>query len=169
MMPAGRLQQAIRLADGIVGGVACAAAAVMIVIVTAEVVARYVFASSIFFANELARLMFIWVIFLGIPLALSRGRHVGIELFASHLPKAAARLLFRVVCALSAVLMAVVMVESAQTMAFNWVQSLQTLPLSASWFFVPIPIGSGLSIAYLAIMIATGERVLIRDNALAEQ
>ena len=30
--------------------------------------------------------MFIWVIFLGIPLALSRGRHVGIEMLEHAMP-----------------------------------------------------------------------------------
>ena len=164
-----RLTKLIDLCDCVLGGVASTAAAIMVLIVTAEVVARYVLQSSIIFANELARIMFIWVIFLGIPLALSRGRHVGIDMLEQALPRALAMIVFRASCVLVAVLMAVVFLKSAETMSFNWMQRLQTLPFSASWFYVPIPIGCGFSILYLAIMFVLCDKTLIRDEGLAEQ
>lgn len=159
--------RAVRLSDRVLAATASTAAAVMVAVVIAEVVARYLLNTSIFFANELSRLMFVWVIFLGLPLALSRGRHVGIRLVEAALPPRVARQVFRATCLLAAVLMAVVMVKSSQLLVFNWMQRLQTLPFTASAFFFPVPVGSAFCILYLLIMARTAETVLVHDEDAA--
>jgi len=57
--------------------------AVMTVTMIVSVVLRYVFASSLDSGWEIARLTFVSAIMLGIPLALRRGLHVGIDLSAA--------------------------------------------------------------------------------------
>ncbi|MGH8429484.1 MAG: TRAP transporter small permease, partial [Solimonas sp.] len=133
-------------------------------LVTVDVVARYLFSASIIFASELARLMFVWAIFLGFPLALSRGRHVGIEILDAVLAKRWARLAVRVGAAFSAVLLAVIFWKSLDVMLFNWDQQLNTLPLSAGLFYLPVTISMAVSVVYLLMICLAGRRTLVEDD-----
>ena len=60
--------------------------AVMVVMVFANVVLRYGFGSGIASAEEVSRLMFVWMVFLGAILALAQHKHLGLELVQAHLP-----------------------------------------------------------------------------------
>ncbi len=60
--------------------------AVMVALVFGNVVLRYVFNSGIVAAEEIARLMFVWLVFLGATLALRRNQHLGLELLQARLP-----------------------------------------------------------------------------------
>ncbi len=140
------------------------ATAIVVILVTADVVARYVFSDSIMFANELARLMFVWAIFLGFPLALSRGRHVGIEALDAVLARRWARMVIRVGAAFSAVLLAVIFWKSLEVMLFNWDQQLNTIPLSAGLFYLPVTISMAVGVVYLLALGLAGRRGLVEDD-----
>jgi TRAP-type C4-dicarboxylate transport system permease small subunit len=60
--------------------------AVMVGLVFGNVVLRYVFNSGIVAAEEIARLMFVWLVFLGATVALRHQRHLGLEILQSRLP-----------------------------------------------------------------------------------
>jgi TRAP-type C4-dicarboxylate transport system permease small subunit len=65
------------------------ALAVMVVLVFGNVVLRYAFDSGIAWAEEVARLMFVWLIFLGAILALRHHAHIGVEMLQERLPRKA--------------------------------------------------------------------------------
>jgi TRAP-type transport system small permease protein len=67
------------------------ALAVMVVLIFGNVVLRYAFSSGIAWAEEVSRLMFVWLIFLGAILALRRHAHLGVELVQARLPRRARR------------------------------------------------------------------------------
>ncbi|NUB14753.1 TRAP transporter small permease subunit [Azospirillum brasilense] len=60
--------------------------AVMVALVFGNVVLRYGFNSGIVAAEELARLMFVWLVFLGATLALRRHQHLGLDILQARLP-----------------------------------------------------------------------------------
>lgn len=62
------------------------ALAVMVVLVFGNVVLRYAFSSGIAWAEEISRLMFVWLIFLGAILALRQHAHLGMEMLQAMLP-----------------------------------------------------------------------------------
>ena len=62
---------------------------VMVVLVFGNVVLRYAFDSGIAWAEEVARLMFVWLIFLGAILALRHHAHIGVEMLQARLPRKA--------------------------------------------------------------------------------
>jgi TRAP-type C4-dicarboxylate transport system permease small subunit len=159
-----RLPPFLRPVDAVLAASASTATAAVVVLVTIEVIARYAFSSSIFFANELARLLFVWAIFLGFPLALSRGRHVGIELLDSVLGRFGARVAIRLGAALGAFLLAFVGWKSVEVMLFNWDQTMNTMPVSAGLFYVPVVIGMVVGVAYLLAVCVVGERTLVPDD-----
>lgn len=65
------------------------ALSVMVVLVFGNVVLRYAFGSGITWAEEVARLMFVWLIFLGAILALRHHAHIGVDMLQSRLPRKA--------------------------------------------------------------------------------
>ena len=67
---------------------------VMVALVFGNVVLRYVFNSGIAAAEEISRLMFVWLIFLGAILGLRHHAHLGVELVQARIPRK-----LRVACA----------------------------------------------------------------------
>lgn len=63
------------------------ALAIMVALVFGNVVMRYLFNSGFAAAEELARLMFVWLIFLGAILALRHHGHLGVDMLQAKLPR----------------------------------------------------------------------------------
>jgi TRAP-type transport system small permease protein len=63
----------------------------LVVLIFSNVVGRYGFGSAFPGAEEVARLLFVWLVFLGAILALRRGAHLGVELLQARIPRWARR------------------------------------------------------------------------------
>lgn len=59
----------------------------MIISVFGQVVMRYVFGDSVFWAEEFSRYAMIWICFLGASMGVKDGSHTQIDFFINHLPK----------------------------------------------------------------------------------
>lgn len=130
--------------------------AAMVTVVSAQVLLRYGFNASLDWGQDVARLLFVWTIFLAIPLGVKAGAHIGIELVANLLPATIQRLVTRAVTALAIVLMAVVCWQAGHLVVEQWDENLPTLDISVALFMVPVCIGAGLSILYLLPQTITG-------------
>jgi TRAP-type C4-dicarboxylate transport system permease small subunit len=128
--------------DRLARWVIVAASAAMITIVTLQVVLRYGFNSSIDWSDEISRLLFVWCMFLAIPLGLREGAHVGIELLLTHIPAAVRAQLARA-CALGgAAIMVVVCWQAVKVAALTWDEMMQSVNLSTNWFMVPVAVAA---------------------------
>ena len=58
----------------------------MALVVALQVFFRYVLNHSLFWSEELARFMLVWLSFLGASTAYKRGLHPGVDVFTSRLP-----------------------------------------------------------------------------------
>ncbi|MDW8398945.1 MAG: TRAP transporter large permease subunit [Acetobacteraceae bacterium] len=98
-----------RLLDGGFGALATACLVAMIAIVGAGVVARYVFNASLSWSEEVSIWLFLFIIFLGLPLAVTRGMSLslgGLEARLSGLPLAVLRFLNDCIVAYALVMLA---------------------------------------------------------------
>lgn len=129
----GRLDQASRWL--IIG-----AFAVMVVVVSLQVLFRYFLNLSLDWADEVGRLTFIWAAFLGVPHGVKPGAHVGIDFVAKLLPPAPLAWVFRAGCAASAALMTVVAWQSVVIARETWDQLMPVLDFSTGWFYVAITV-----------------------------
>lgn len=80
------MNRLLAAAERLVESLMALALGVMVVLVFGNVVLRYVFNSGIAWAEEISRLMFVWLIFLGAILALRHHSHLGVELLQARLP-----------------------------------------------------------------------------------
>src|SRR5262245_63551384 len=79
-------RRALHVIDWIITLLVILGMAAMVTIVAAQVGLRYVLNQSFDWADELSRLLFVWSIFLAIPLGIKRGSHISIELLTEWLP-----------------------------------------------------------------------------------
>ena len=126
-----------------------AGSAVMILIVTAQVVLRYLFNTSIDWSEEVSRLLFVWSMFLAIPLGIREGAHVGIELLTSHIPEGPRAVLAKLCAAVAAAMMLVVVWQTIKVSQVTWDELMQSLNISSGWFMVPVAISAAHSFLHL--------------------
>lgn len=111
---------------------------VMVVVVSLQVIFRYFINVSLDWADELARLTFVWVAFLGVPHGAKIGAHVGIDSVAKLLPPNGLAHVFRVCCVAAAALMVVVSWQAVVIARETWDQLMPVLDFSTGWFYIAI-------------------------------
>ena len=119
-----------------------AAGAVMIAIVSLQVLLRYGFNTSLDWSDEVSRLLFVWCMFLAIPLGIREGAHVGIELLTAHIPVAVRAALSKGCALVAAVLMVFVVWQSIRVAMVTWDELMQSLNISSGWFMVPVTLAA---------------------------
>ncbi|MCK4259176.1 MAG: TRAP transporter small permease [Halanaerobiales bacterium] len=70
---------------------------VMFLIVGMNVFSRYVLNSSLGWADELSRFIFIWISFLGAVLAYVDNEHIGLDFIVEKMPSQKIKLIFRLI------------------------------------------------------------------------
>ena len=121
----------------------------MVGVVSAQVALRYGFNKSIDWADEVARLAFVWSIFLAIPLGVRQGAHIGIDIVVAKMPAPVQKVLRRSAAWLSATMMAIIAWAALGVAKEQWDELMSVLDWSVGWFIVPVGIGAVLSALHL--------------------
>ncbi len=138
-----------RIADHVVEAASALAVVGLAVIVFVQVFNRFVLKTPLAWSEDLAMLLYQWVVFLGAALAVQRMRHFGIELVVRRLPvplRRAVDLLTPIVMAIVAVVM---IVQGWAILGINRARIYATMDLSYTWAFLPIPVAGVLILLYL--------------------
>ena len=141
----------------------------MILIVSAEVMLRYLFNRSIGWADEMSRLVFVWSILLAIPLGVRPGFHIGIELLVNRFPDEVRRMLARVMAAGAAVVMGVVAYQAIVIAYDQWDEKMASLPLSAAWFVLAVAVGMAHTALHLLRIAIEGPPAEGKQSMLASE
>ncbi|PRX05441.1 UNVERIFIED_ORG: TRAP-type C4-dicarboxylate transport system permease small subunit [Martelella mediterranea] len=152
---------------GGIEAVIAACLAVMLVTVFLNVVLRYAFNSGITLTEELSRLLFVWVVFLGAAAALFERAHLGVNTVILMMPRSA-----RVVCFVLANLL--MLWASWLVLSGTWRQAeinlgtlTPVLGVSQSLYFLPVIIFMIISLGWFSFAVL---RVLVgrvSDDELA--
>lgn len=122
---------------------------VLTVIVFFQVFNRFILKAPLAWTEELAMLLFQWVVFLGAAVGVKRMSHFGIDLVVEKLPpKARQRLELLVPLAIGAIA-ATLIIEGLSLLKLTQFQVYTTMPISHAWATVPMPISGFLMILYL--------------------
>ncbi|NRB16873.1 MAG: TRAP transporter small permease [Rhodobacteraceae bacterium] len=137
-------------------GLVICAMAVMTVLVVTQVVFRYAFASAIDWSDEVARLAFVWAMFLAIPHGIRAGVHVGIDALVIRFSAALQERLFRLSAALGCILMLVLFYFSAQVTVYSWPELMPTINLTAAVYYIAVLIAAAHSTLHLLLLVWGG-------------
>ncbi len=150
----------------------------ILVIMVAQVVARYVFNDSLIWAEELCRYLLIWITFLFIGLAYERGELVTIDAFTMQLPpkgRFALRLFIAVPC------LAFLWLMTTNSISFFGRFTMQTIPaadfiwqalglgdaahVSILWVYYSVTIGCVLLILHILASLVVEGRMLFFERS----
>jgi len=136
----------------------------MVVLVFGNVVLRYAFNSGLTISEELSRIFFVWIIFLGATVALAEHGHIGIDFVVKNMPRPVARAM-SVVGSLIVLGCCVLMLSGSYTQS---VINLTVVTPVLGWSMT-VYYGAGLFFAVVAIIIVVVDiwRVLADRPAFA--
>ncbi|HER26694.1 MAG TPA: TRAP transporter small permease subunit [Rhodospirillales bacterium] len=147
-----RFKGLLERVDQVSYGMTVFAMAGMALLVSAQVVARYAFSASIDWADEVARLFFVWAMFMAIPHGIKYGVHVGIDIIVLHFRKRLRDAVFKVMAGLSGFLMGLVFYYSILVVGDKWQELMPTLNVTAAVYYIPVLIATGHSFLHLALL-----------------
>lgn len=115
--------------------------AVLVIVVTAAVFARYVLNDSIVWAEELARYLFVWISFLGGGLGVGTNVHVGVDSLVELMPKRP-KLVVQLAMELMIVVFTLVLIWAGiQFTAFGMRADALLLPIPMGYVYLAVPAG----------------------------
>jgi TRAP-type transport system small permease protein len=88
------MEKVLKVLNSILNGVIILILVSMVSLVFLNVVLRYAFDSGITWSEELARYLFVWVVFLGAVVATKEKGHLGVDLLISSVPRKFQKVLY---------------------------------------------------------------------------
>jgi len=128
----------------------------MTAIVIVQVFSRYILNHSLFWSEELARYLLVWLTFLGTSVAYYRGMHPTINLFQQHFSPRLKHRLHIIVHILSLAFFCVMIWYGAEFAYFVRLQTTPALSLPKWLVFAIIPISGTLLVLHVLGFLQTG-------------
>lgn len=127
--------------------------ALFTLMITLEVISRYLFSFSISFVNAAAKFLLVWFFLLGAGIALRHGAHVGFELLLTHLAPRRRRILVLAGEFLALVFFVEMLWGGVYSLGPAIGQTEPGLGISLAWGFLAIPVGFALLIYHVVLLI----------------
>ncbi len=121
-----------------------AAMAVVSVLVMTEVILRYTLGETLVVTEELSRYLMVWIAFLGSVLLMRERGHIAAEGLGGWFGPLGRRVIVVVADLLSLVFLLTLTWAGLQTLPGQLDQYLTTVKMPIFWFYLAIPVGSGL-------------------------
>lgn len=112
------------------------------------VFSRYVMQATFQWYDEVARLCFVWIIFLGAAVAVRRGLHFRLHFLVNRLRPASRRLVDRITTLVVIAFAAVLVAGGVAIVPLARQQATDALEISMLWFFGALPAGGALMILF---------------------
>jgi TRAP-type C4-dicarboxylate transport system permease small subunit len=122
--------------------------AVLVADVFLGVFSRYVMHATFQWYDEVARLCFVWMIFLGAAVAVRRGAHFRLHLLIDRLPPAMRRRVELIVTLIVIAFAAVLVAGGISMFPIARRQVTDALEVSMLWFYAALPVGGALMILF---------------------
>jgi TRAP-type C4-dicarboxylate transport system permease small subunit len=123
------------------------------ILITLEVISRYLFNFSIFFINSAAGFLLVWFFLLGAGLALRQSAHVGLDFVSANLPPRVGRLAWTIAQGLLLVFLLAMFWSGCSTLRSASRQVEGALGISLVWVMLAFPVGFLLLIYHHVIMV----------------
>ena len=135
------MQRILDCMDRILQKIMIGTMAFMLFFTFIQVVARYLFESSLVYSEELSRYLFVWTVFLGLPVVAKRGGHMAVTALSGRLKGTAARTMSIAAYLVGIVFMATMIIQGFEMVQRTSQQLSPAMEISMSWVYLSIPIG----------------------------
>lgn len=112
------------------------------------VFSRYVLASTFTWYDEVARIAFVWTVFLGAAIGVRRNAHFGLHIVIDLMPPRARRFATLLTPIVVIVFAAVLIWQGWHFVDMGWFQQTPVMGLPKAWVYAAMPTGGVLMILY---------------------
>ena len=112
------------------------------------VFSRYVLMSTFTWYDEVARVCFVWAVFLGAAVGVRRGAHFGLHIVVDQLPPRGQRVAALATPVVIIALAAVLVMQGWAFVDHGWFQQTPVMGLPKAWVYAAMPVGGVLMIVY---------------------
>jgi TRAP-type C4-dicarboxylate transport system permease small subunit len=137
------------IGDIVLDWVAALLLAATVLLSFAQVIARYILLISTPWTEELARLLFVWAVFLGAAIGVKRNMHTRVDFLFVRLPPRATTLLLAGMDVLLAGMAVVMVLYGGQLVLSTKADFSTSLGYPRNWFYLPVPLSGILMLRYL--------------------
>lgn len=121
----------------------------MLLLVFAQVISRYGFGYTPSYGEELARYLFVWVVFLSLPLVARHGGHMCIETITSRVRGTTLRILNILADICSMAFLGIMVWQGILMVERTSFQTSPAMQIPMSWVYVVIPFGCGVMLLHV--------------------
>ncbi len=114
----------------------------MLALIFIQVVSRYVFHNSLSFSEELARYLFVWTVFLGIPVVQRMGGHMTVGVITERISGMPLKVLRIIANILTVVFMIIIFKNGILMVQRTVFQTSPAMQITMSYIYYVLPIGS---------------------------
>jgi len=122
---------------------------VLAAVVFFQVFNRFILKAPLAWTEELAMLLFQWVVFLGAAVGVKRMSHFGIDLVVEMLPQKTRRRMERIIPLSIGAIALTLIIEGIELLKLTQFQGYTTMPFSHAWATAAMPVSGFLMILYL--------------------
>ena len=126
---------------------------VMTVVVFLQVIYRYALTQPLYWSEEVARYLFVWISIVGAALGLQKRGHFGLDLFYKMLPNKGRRFLEFIIYLLMGVVVLVILVQGISLVEKTSLQESPAMGISMGWAYACLPVGAALMAIHLLVII----------------
>jgi TRAP-type C4-dicarboxylate transport system permease small subunit len=127
-------------------------ASIMTVVVFLQVVFRYVLTQPLYWSEEIARYLFVWLSILGATLGLQKGGHFGLDVFYRMLPDRGRQVMRQVIHLFMGVVILVILVQGITLVQKTSLQESPAMGISMGWAYAALPVGAALMAIHLLVI-----------------
>ena len=121
----------------------------MTVVVFLQIFYRYVLTQPLYWSEELARYLFVWLSILGATLGLQRSGHFGLDILFLKLPGKGRRYTKFLIHLLMGVVILVILIQGITLVQKTALQDSPAMEIPMSWAYACLPIGAALMAVHL--------------------
>jgi TRAP-type C4-dicarboxylate transport system permease small subunit len=132
----------------------------MVADVFAQVLWRYAFNDPIFWADEAARYMFVWISFLGAAVAFGEKLHYGFDYLTQKFPPGFQRTVEILVGALVGLFLALCIFKGFEASIIVMEQNSPALRIRMGWVYLALPAGSAIMLLHLIAQLIRRDEVV---------
>lgn len=135
------MKKAIGFIDQMFENIAVIAYILAIIIMTMQIFSRYILQSPFMWAEEIARLLFVWIVYIGTAIAVKRHSHLVVDYFIQYLPQNIKRYLKSVLFVIAAIFCLIIAVLGMNMTINHMHMTINTMPITQAVWYFPIMIG----------------------------
>jgi TRAP-type C4-dicarboxylate transport system permease small subunit len=132
--------------QNIVGSLMVCLSVALYIIVFMEVCSRYLFNTSLFFPEELARYIIIWIVFLALSVGIREKVHIGLESLTKYLPNKLTKWVILARYAATCFFFIVLAYSSVRFVTIGMKRLTLTMDFPIGYVYIIVPVGSVLAL-----------------------